>query len=72
MIKYETKDEPFIIIDIDRKIVYDSKFGLIDMEALSLKIEISDIDTEGILPHLKLLTKIIKCSTLISILSLRK
>ena len=40
MIKYNKKEEIFIIIDRNRTMIYDSRIGLLDLKALSLKDEL--------------------------------
>ena len=46
MIKYNRKEEFFIIIDKNRTMIYDSRVGFIDLKALSLedKLESDEID----------------------------
>ena len=42
MIKYNKKEETFIIIDRNRTMIYDSRVGFLELKALSLKDELEN------------------------------
>ena len=44
IIKYNKKENTFIIININRTMIYDSKVGFLDLKALSLKDELERED----------------------------
>ena len=44
VIKYNRKENTFIIIDKNRTMIYDPRFGFLDLKALSLKDELERED----------------------------
>ena len=53
IIKYNSKENTFIIIDKNRKMIYDSRVGFLDVKALSLKDELEREDINKIIPYMK-------------------
>ena len=53
MIKYNKKENTFIIIDKNRTMIYDSRIGFIDLKALSLKDELEREDINKLIAYMK-------------------
>ena len=53
IIKYNRKENTFIIIDKNRTMLYDSRVGFIDLEALSLKDELEREDINKLIAYIK-------------------
>ena len=53
MIKYNRKENTFIIIDKNRTMIYDSRVGFIDLKALSLKDELEREDINTLIAYIK-------------------
>ena len=53
IIKYNRKENIFIIIDKNRTIIYDSRVGLLDLKALSLKDELESEDKNKLMAYMK-------------------
>ena len=53
MIKYDKKEETFIFIDKNRTMIYDSRVGLLDLKALSLKDGLESNEVNKILDYIK-------------------
>ena len=55
MIKYNNKDESFIIFDRNRTMIYDSRVGFIDSKTLSLKDKLESDETDKLVAYIKTL-----------------
>ena len=53
MIKYNKKEETFIIIDRNRTMIYDSRIGFLDLKALSVKDELESSEIHKLIAYLK-------------------
>ena len=53
MIKCNKKEETFIIIDRNRTMIYDSRVGLLDLKALSLKDELVSREIHKLIAYMK-------------------
>ena len=53
IIKYNRKENTFIIIDQNRTMVFDSKVGFLDLEALSLKDKLESDDKNKLITNMK-------------------
>ena len=53
IIKYNRKENTFIIIDKNRTMLYDSRVGFIDLKALSLKDELEREDINKLIAYIK-------------------
>ena len=53
IIKYNKKENTFIIINSNRKMLYDSRVGFLDLKALSLKDEIKRGDINKLIAYMK-------------------
>ena len=53
IIKYNRKENTFIIIDKNRTMIYDSRVGFIDLKALSLKDELEREDINKLIAYMK-------------------
>ena len=57
IIKYNRKENTFIIIDKNSTIIYDSRFGLLDLKALSLRNKFESEDKNKLIGYMKPLMK---------------
>ena len=55
MIKYNKKEETFIIIDRNRTMIYGSRIGFLDFKALSLKNDLGSSEIHKLIAYMKLL-----------------
>ena len=55
IIKYNRKENTFIIIDKNRTMIYDSRVGFLDLKALSLKAKLESEDKNKLIAYMKLL-----------------
>ena len=53
IIKYNKKENTFIIINSNRKMIYDSRVGFLDLKALSLKDELEREDINKLIAYMK-------------------
>ena len=53
IIKYNKKENTFIIINSNRTMIYDSRVGFLDLEALSLKDELGREDINKLIAYMK-------------------
>ena len=53
IIKYNKKENTFIIIKSNRKMIYDSRVGFLDLKALSLKDELEREDINKLIAYMK-------------------
>ena len=53
IIKYNKKENTFIIINNNRTIIYDSRVGLLHLKALSLKDELEREDIKKLIAYMK-------------------
>ena len=53
IIKYNKKENTFIIINSNRTMIYDSRVGFLDLKALSLKDELEREDLNKIIAYMK-------------------
>ena len=53
VIKYNRKNNTFIIIDKNRTMIYDSRVGFIDLQALSLKDKLEREDINKLIAYMK-------------------
>ena len=53
IIKYNKKENTFIIINSNRTMIYDSRVGFLDLKALSLKDELEREDINKFIAYLK-------------------
>ena len=53
IIKYNRKENIFIIIDKNRNMIYDSRIGFLVSKALSLKDELEREDINKLIAHMK-------------------
>ena len=53
IIKYNRKENTFIIIDKNRTMIYDSRVGFLDLKALSLKDELEREDINKLIAYMK-------------------
>ena len=53
IIKYNKKENTFIIINSNRTMIYDSRAGFLDLNALSLKDELEREDINNIIAYMK-------------------
>ena len=53
MIKYNKKEKTFIIIDRNRTMIYDSRFGFLDLKALSLKDKKESDEVNKLIAYMK-------------------
>ena len=53
IIKYNKKENTFIIINSNRTMIYDSRVGFLDLKALSLKDELERKDINNIIVYMK-------------------
>ena len=53
IIKYNRKENKFIIIDKNRTMIYDSRVGFLDLKALSLKDELEREDINKLIAYMK-------------------
>ena len=53
MIKYNKKEETFIIIDRNRTMIYDSTVGFLDLKALSLKDKLESDEKDKLIAYIK-------------------
>ena len=53
MIKYIKKEETFIIIDRNRTMIYDSRIGFLELNALSLKDELESSEMYKLIAYMK-------------------
>ena len=55
LIKYNKKEETFIIIDRNRTMIYDSRVGFLDIKAFSLNDELESNEIHKLIAYIKLL-----------------
>ena len=55
MIKYNNKQETFIVIDRNRTMIYDSRVDFLDLKALSLKSKLEGDEIDKIIAYMRLL-----------------
>ena len=55
IIKYNRKENTFIIIDKNRTMIYDSRVGFLDLKALSLKDKLENEDENKFVAYMKTL-----------------
>ena len=55
IVKYNKKENTFIIINSNRTMIYDSRVGFLDLKALSLKDELNREDINKLVAYMKLL-----------------
>ena len=53
MIKYNKKEETFIIIDRNKTMIYDSRFGFLDLKALRSKDELEGNEVNKTIDYIK-------------------
>ena len=53
IIKYNSKENTFIIIDKNRTMIYDSRVGFVDLKALSLKDKLESEDKNKLIVYMK-------------------
>ena len=53
IIKYNKKENTFIIVNSNRTIIYDSRIGFLDLKALSLKDELEREDIKKLIAYMK-------------------
>ena len=53
IIKYNKKENTFIIINSNRTMIYDSRVGFLDLKALSLKDELEREDINKLIAYMK-------------------
>ena len=53
IIKYNKKENTFIIISSNRTMIYDSRFGFLDLKALSLKDDLEREDINKLIVYMK-------------------
>ena len=53
MIEYNFKEDAFIIIDINRTMIYDSRIGFLDLKSLSLKDELESGEINELIAYIK-------------------
>ena len=53
MIKYNTKEETFIVIDRNRTMIFDSRVGFLDLKALSLKDKLESDKIQQVIACMK-------------------
>ena len=53
LIKFNVKDDTFIIFDKNRTTIYDSRIGFMDIEALSLKDELDNDEINKLIVYIK-------------------
>ena len=53
IIKFNRKENTFIIIDKTRTMIYDSRVGFLDLKALSLKDKIENVDKNKFIAYMK-------------------
>ena len=53
IIKYNKKENTFIIINSNRTMIYDSRVGFLDLKALSLKGELEREDINKLIAYMK-------------------
>ena len=53
MIKYNIKDDNFVIIDRSRTMIYDSRIGFLDLKASSLKDELESGEINTLIAYIK-------------------
>ena len=53
MIKYNVKEDTFIIIDRNRTLIYDSRIGFLDIKALSLKEKLESDEINKLIAYIK-------------------
>ena len=53
IIKYNKKENTFIIINSKRTMIYDSRVGFLDLKALSLKDELEREDINKLIAYMK-------------------
>ena len=53
IIKYNRKENTFIVIDKSRTMIYDSRFGFLDLKALGLKDELEREDINKLIAYMK-------------------
>ena len=53
VIKYNKKEETFIIVERNRTMLYDSRIGFLDLKALSLKYELECNEINKIIDYIK-------------------
>ena len=53
IIKYNKKEKPFIVIDRNRTMMYDSRVGFLDLKALSLKDKIESDEIYKLIAYMK-------------------
>ena len=53
IIKYNKKENTFIIINSNRTVIYDSRVGFLDLKALSLKDELEREDINKLIAYMK-------------------
>ena len=53
IIKYNKKENTFIIINSNRTMIYDSRVGFLDLKALSLKDELEREDVNKLIAYMK-------------------
>ena len=55
IVKYNKKENTFIIINSNRTMIYDSRIGFVDLKALSLKDDLEREDINKLIAYMKLL-----------------
>ena len=53
IIKYNKKEDTFIIIDRNRTMIFDSRVGFLDLKALSSKDELSNEEVNIVISYMK-------------------
>ena len=53
LIKYNRKENTFIIINSNRTMIYDSRVGFLDLKALSLKDDLGREDINELIAYMK-------------------
>ena len=53
IIKYNRKENTFIIINSNRTMIYDSRVGFLDLKALSLKDDLGREDINELIAYMK-------------------